>query len=112
MSASFLQSIRPLTLRRTDMPEDEQYIKLQRRLDDHLDEYRIHILEHDKRESNLLLALETNTKQIHDLTAAVKPLVDAVTAAVIAQKFIKWVTGFSGIAIFIAWYNDLFKLGG
>lgn len=102
-----------IQLRSTDMPEDEEFIALQRRLDRHLDEYRLHILEHEKREEKVLLAQEANTKSIAELTAAVKPLVDAMTAAIVLQKFIKWATGFSGVVVFIAWWNGLFSsLGG
>lgn len=93
------------------MPEDEEFIKLQRRLDRHLDEYRLHILEHEKKEEKILQNHEATAKNIADLTEAVKPLVDALRAANTLQRFIKWVTGFSGVAVLIAWWNDLIKIG-
>lgn len=99
-------------LRSTDMPEDEEFIALQRRLDRHLDEYRLDTIEREHRDKQQALAHEANTKNIAELTEAVKPLVDAMTAAMVLQRFIKWTTGFSGVAVFIAWYNDLFKIGG
>lgn len=103
---------KPTKLRSTDMPEDEEFHKLQRRLDRHLDEYRLDTIEREHRDRQTTLAHEANTKSIAALTASVQPLVDAMTAGMILQRFIKWTTGFSGIAILIAWYNDLFKIGG
>ena len=100
-----------IRLRSTDMPEDEELVRLRRRLDRHLDEYRLHILEEERREERLQAALESNTKSIGELALATKGLVDVWNTASGLQRFVKWVTGFSGIALFVAWYNDLFKIG-
>ena len=98
-------------IRSTDMPEDEELIALKRRLDRHLDEYRLHILEHEKREQNLLLAQEVNAKNVAELTAATKGLVDAWNAANFLQGFIKWLSGFSIVGALVAWWADLIKIG-
>lgn len=100
-----------LSMRSYKMARDEEIDELRQKLDLHVGEFRLHILECQKIEERTLLAQEANTASIAEITTAVKPLVDALGAANTLQRFIKWVTGFSGIAILLAWWNDLINIG-
>jgi len=99
-----------IKFRSTDVAADVEIIEISRRLDRHADELRLHILEEAKKEERFIRAQEANAASIDALTESIKPLVEAMTAAMVLRRFIVWLTGFSGVATFIAWYNDLFKI--
>lgn len=70
----------------------------------------------------IMLQLESTSNTIANLTTTVanlteglrlqieatKPQVEAWNSAKFFQKFVIWLSGFSGIGFLIAWYNDLF----
>ena len=86
--------------------EDNELIELRCNIDKHIDEYRLHITEEERRQERIIRAQETNTKNIADLTKATEGLVDAWNAANFLQKCIKWVSGFAIIGALITWFAD------
>ena len=110
----FMQS--SLKIRSTDpVTNEEEIIKLRVRLDSHIDDFRAHMLEEERRYhqdmqkqeaiannlDNLIRSLELQVK-------ATEGLVQAWNAASFLQRFIKWCSGFAAIGMFLAWYNDIF----
>lgn len=93
-----------ITIRSTDMADSCEEIKrLRARFERHMDEHRSD--EHDYIERQLRhdLAQKANTEAIARLTTAVQPLVDGVTAVVVAQKVVKWLTTFAFIGVCVDW---------
>jgi len=95
---------------------DMQIILLQKKLDDHIEEYKQHCEDEDKRWDHLIVAQETNTQAIKDLTIATQDIVTVWQAAdgtmktmSALGKFIKWLSGFAVIGIFIGWLVEHFK---
>ena len=92
---------------------DETNNKLQQldaKLDNHINECNQHRLDYQAREAKMLTAQETNTMHIAKLTESTQGLVDVWNAANTLQKFIKWLSGFTGIAgiaAMIAWWHEL-----
>lgn len=114
-------------IRKTDLSsQEEEIIKLRSRLDSHIDDYRAHILEEERRYlqgmqkqaaisaniESLMRAIElqaeTSKNGFEAQIRATEGLVNAWNALAFFQKFVKWLSGFAAIGMFIAWYNDLF----
>lgn len=106
-----------LRIRSTDpvIDSDEEILKLRTRLDSHIDDYRAHILEEERRylqdmqkQDAIANNIDNLIKSLELQVEATKGLVDAWNAAAFLQKFIKWCSGFAAIGVFLAWYNDIF----
>lgn len=90
-----------------DMQEGQEDLdKIEKKLDDHIVEYKAHLIEEARREEMHRKAQEHNTKNIQELTDAVKPLVEAWTAASVFQRFIKWAASFAIIGAALKWFAD------
>lgn len=94
---------------------DEEILKLRTRLDSHIDDYRAHILEEERRyiqdmqkQDAIANNIDNLIKSLELQVEATKGLVDAWNAATFLQKFIKWCSGFAAVGVFFAWYNDFF----
>jgi hypothetical protein len=77
------------------MPEDKALIALRRRVDHHIDEYRMHLLEEEKRDARLERAQERTDESLDKLIASTQGLVDSWTFAINLQKLLKWLATFS-----------------
>lgn len=103
-------------IRKNDpVDQQEEIIKLRTRLEAHMQDYRDHVLEEERRYLQDMQRQEATAANIAQLMKALelqaeatKGLVDAWNAAAFLQKFVKWLSGFAAIGVFIAWYNDLF----
>ena len=104
-----------MDIRSTDpLDNAEEIIKLRTRFEIHLDEYRAHVLEEERRYMQVMMQLEATSNNITNLTRALELQAHATDGLVKAwndmsfiQKFALWLTGFSGVGFLIAWYNDL-----
>ena len=101
------------------MQDDLELIRLKRRFERHLDDYRQHMIDHVKREDQILHEQENTAKAIANLAEIVKQnaeatrgLVDVWNAANTIRRAVIWCTGFSGAVVFVAWVTDLIKIGG
>lgn len=97
------------------MANEDELLRLRTRLDNHIDDYRAHILEEERRymkDMQMQEALANNIaslmKALELQVEATKGLVEAWNAASFLQKFIKWCSGFAAVGMFLAWYNDFF----
>ena len=114
-------------IRKDDLSsQEEEIIKLRSRLDLHIDDYRAHILEEERRYLQEMQKQAVITANIESLMKAIElqaetskngfdaqikateGLVNAWNVLSSFQKFVKWMSGFAAIGVFIAWYNDLF----
>jgi hypothetical protein len=103
-------------IRSTDMPESENFIRLQRRFDKHVEEYRDHLIEHERKEMQHLLQQELTSRNLAELTRALELQAQLVKGPVEGwntirnlQKFILWLSGFSLVGALIVWYTDTFN---
>lgn len=92
-------------------------ILLQQKFDDHLVEYKKHCEDDEKRRdddekrwNHLIVAQERNTQSIKELTESTRDLVSVWKAADGTVKtmsalgrFVKWLSGFAVIGVFIKW---------
>lgn len=108
-----------LNIRSSDLADDLELIRLRRRFEKHLDDYRAHTSEYLLREEKLLHEQETTSRNIKELSELIKIQADAThgmvevwNAANTIRRSIVWVTGFSGAIVFIAWFTDVIKIGG
>lgn len=99
-----------------DVSQEEEIIKLRARFETHLDDYRAHVLEEERRYLQDMQRQEAMANNINNLmkslefqAEATKGLVEAWNAASFLQRFVKWASGFAFIGVLIAWYNDIFK---
>lgn len=104
-----------IRIRSSDMPEDAEVIRLRRRFDKHLDEFRLYVVEQEHINAEHRLAQELTSRNINDLLKALElqaksteGLVEAWVSVNFFRKAIIWASGFSGIGVFIAWYNEWF----
>jgi len=79
-------------IRKSDMPEDEELILLRRKLDNHIDEYRLYVLEASKRDEKL-------AESIDRLVTSTQGLVDSWTFTMNLRKFIVWASVFTAPAV-------------
>lgn len=89
---------------------DTQIILMQEKLDYHIDEFKKHCDDEEKRWEHLIQAQEQNTKSIKELTDSTRDLVNVWQAANGTVKtlsalgsFVKWVSSFAFIGVFITW---------
>lgn len=105
-----------LAVRKNDpVDHQEEILKLRTRLDTHIQDYREHILEEERRylqdmqkQSAMSANIEQLIKGLEIQAEATKGLVEAWIGANFLRKFVIWLSGFSGIGAFILWYNDFF----
>ena len=95
---------------------DNQIILLQEKLDNHIDEYKKHCEDEEKRWDHLIVAQERNTQSIKELTEATRDIVNVWQAAdgtiktmSVFGKFVKWLSGFAVIGVAVKWLFDHFK---
>lgn len=108
-----------IRIRDSDMAKDIEDVVLRRRFEQHLDVYRLHEVDHARREEQILKEQENTARNISELTNAIimqseatKPIIRFWDAWDIMRKMIVWLSGFSGLGVFIAWAFDLIKIGG
>jgi len=99
------------------MPGDKDIILLQRRLDDHIDEFNAHLKEEDIRWEHLLDVTERNTESITQLAESTKGLVEIYTtgnsvvkAGVTVGKFVKWLSIFTIPSVIVAWFVEYWPI--
>ena len=99
-----------------DSPATNRDLKsLEGKLDNHIEEYKMHKQEYLERQAHQDTMQENNMKAIAELVAATKGVVDAWAVANGFQKFIKWLSGFGLVGALIAWGFSMAKdanLGG
>lgn len=115
------------SIRKSDpVDQQEEIVRLRTRLETHIQDYRDHVLEEERRYlqdmqkqaamsaniEGLVKAFqqhgETTQKNFELQAKTTEGLVNAWNALAFFQKFVKWLSGFAAIGVFIAWYNDLF----
>lgn len=82
---------------------EAQMKELNRRFEDHVSDYRIHIAEDVEKHRRQDEMYEKNMQAISDLTGATKGVVDAWVFANTFQRFLKWLSAFGIIGIAIIW---------
>ena len=92
------------TIRRTDLPEDEELIRLQRRFDDHLEHY-----EEYKKISHV--CHEQNMEAIAAVTAGTAGIVQAWKVANSFQKFVRWLSAFAVLGAAVTWASSKMPQG-
>ena len=104
---------------------DAQVLLLQQKLDDHIEDYKKHCEDEEKRWDHLIVAQERNTQCIKELTQSTKELTDSTRDIVSAWnaangtvktmsalgRFIKWLSGFAFIGAFLTWLFKQFPGG-
>ena len=97
------------------MTQEDEIIKLRERFETHLDDYRAHVLEEERRYFQDMRRQEAMSNNINNLmkslelqAEATKGLVEAWNAANFLQRLVKWVSGFAAIGAFVVWYSDMF----
>lgn len=95
---------------------DEQIVLLQQKLDNHIEDYKKHCEEQDKRWDLVIVAQERNTEAIKDLTDSSRDLLSVWKAAdgtvktmSALGKFVKWLSGFAVLGVTINWIIDHIK---
>ncbi len=102
---------------------DAQMLLLQQKLDDHIEEYKKHCEDEEKRWGHLIVSQERNTQSIRDLTASTKELTESTRDIVSAWQaangtvkimstlgaFVKWLSGFAVVGIAFKWLFEHFK---
>jgi hypothetical protein len=93
---------------------DEREILIQRRLDNHIEEFRSHSEAEQERWDKLLSAQEKNNEAIREIAESTRDIVDAWQATSGAIKvgksvgrFVKWVGGFAIIGVIAQWLSHL-----
>ena len=90
--------------------------ELNRRFEDHLDDYRVHIAEDVEKHRRQDEMHERNLQAIADLTEATKGVVEGWIVANGLQRFAKWLGGFAffaaAIVFFSKYFSKFFHLGG
>lgn len=97
-----------LTLRRGDVPADEEIVRLNRKVDNHILEYKKHTIDYEARYLKQDEQYEKNMDAIAALTASTQGVVDAWKTAGALQRFLKWLSGFAVVGIVIAWFSEHF----
>lgn len=82
---------------------EAQMKEFNRRFEDHLDEYRVHISEDVEKYARLDAMQEANMVAIADLTLATKGLVEGWIVANGLQRFLKWVSAFGIVGVALVW---------
>ena len=108
--------INQIKIRSTDqVTNEDEIVMLRARLDSHIDDYRAHILEEERRylqdmEKQQAIAnnIDNLIKSLELQVEATRGLVEAWNAANFLQRFVKWASTFAAIGMFLAWYNDVF----
>lgn len=98
------------TMRSTDVPSDAELIKLHRKVDNHIMDYKQHVAENELCYIRQTEQHEKNMEAIAHLTQSTQGVVDAWSAASSFQRFVKWLSGFALIGIAITWFSD--KISG
>ncbi len=86
-------------------PQESRIIHMETRINSHIEEYNLHIIDATNREAALLKATEDNAKAIGALTISTQGLVDGWLALNAFQRFIKWASAFTLVAAFMAWLS-------
>lgn len=88
---------------------------LQQKLDNHIDEYHMHVQEENNRWDHLITITEKNSTSIHELALSTRDIVDAWKAAdgairvgVTVGKFVKWLTSLAIVGAAFTWLFSKF----
>ena len=109
-------------LREVDMPGEEELHLLQRRLDNHIGQFKQHVVQQDRRWDQLMESQEETNGSIRELVActaelhaSTKDIVRAwdtttsvVTAGGMVGRFVKWLSGFAVVGIIAQWVIEHF----
>jgi hypothetical protein len=94
---------------------DEREILIQRRLDNHIEEFRSHAEAEQERWDKLLSAQEKNNEAIREIAESTRDIVDAWQATSGAIKvsknigrFIKWLAGFAVVGAIAQWFAQIY----
>ena len=87
----------------TDDPQCRELSTLNRKVDDHIQEYRNHMTEYQDRQRKQETASLELTAHVTALTKATKPLVDTAVTLSNLQRFCKWAGGLTLVAVFLIW---------
>lgn len=104
------------------MADNHQLVLLQQRLDDHIEDFKQHCEDEDKRWNRLISVQEHNSKCLQDLTQSnieltnsTKDIVEVWNAATGTVKVlsavgraVKWLSGFAFIGVIFAWLAERF----
>ena len=91
------------------MAENEELIKIQRRLEDHLEAYRDNNYTNEARHLKHEEMYKKNMEAIDKLAATTQGVVDAWIFANSFHRFVKWLSGFAFLGGIIAWLQHTFK---
>lgn len=105
------------------MPGDEELHLLQRRLDNHIGQFKQHVAQQDRRWDQLMQSQEDTNQSIKELVvcttelhASTKDVVEAwntgtsvVKFGSALGKFIKWLAGFAVLGGIINWLSQHIK---
>lgn len=94
------------SMRALDMPEDEELIKLHRRVSEQEDKLDTHVTEQYKVNSEHGRMHQDTMEAIAELTKATSGMVDVWSTAHSLQKFIKWLSGFAVIGAVMLWLAE------
>ena len=98
-----------ISLRCTDVPEDETTIRVCRRLERHIDEYRMDLVDRAHKEEKMILAITQTTENLDKLAKATAGPVKSWGFLMDFRKLVVWVSGFSGVAAVLYWAKDRFN---
>lgn len=99
---------------------DTNVLLLQQKLEDHIQSYKKHCEENEKRWERLMVSQEHNTQCVRELTETTRALTESthdivmawnaangtIKTATVVGRFLKWLSGFAIIATFIAWLSE------
>lgn len=99
---------------------DDKVLLLQSKLDNHIENFDAHCANEEKRWDHLISAQEHNSECIKELTRSTQALTNSTEGVVSAwnaangtvktmsalSKFIKWLSSFAVIGVFVTWFID------
>lgn len=83
------------------MPSEETMIKICRRLEKHIDEYRLHLVDEAHKEERMMSAIDQTTRNVDALVIATSGLIKGWNFVINFQKFVIWLGGFGILAAII-----------
>ncbi len=95
-------------IRVTSMREEEEVNKLKRRFNDHIETYREHRTLDAEYNTMQDRRIQETSESVSQLVESTQGLVDTWSTARNIQRFVKWISGFAVIVIFITWLSNKF----
>lgn len=98
------------------MPDSEELMLLQSKLDDHIEEFGTHVREEHERWDHLITVQETNSRVVGELTIAVtkqaeatKDMIDVWTTGRTLGKIGKYLGSIAILGVCFTWLAEHFK---